>query len=325
MNLHFFPSLSGGVIMKNKLKGKTIVITGASSGIGKAIALTLAKEGVNLVLAARREALLQDLASECESLGSNAMAIRADVTLYPHVENLVNQAIDFFGGIDVWINNAAVGAVGKFDEVPLDIHENVIKTDLIAYLYGAYAVLPHFKEQKKGMIMNMISMGGFVPDPFAVGYSTSKFGLRGFSGALRGELVEYPEIHVCDISPAFIDTPGFAHAANYSGKKLKPIPPVFDPFRVALKVKKVIERPRNRAMVGFTAWGARILYNIAPDLVVKTFSKGVLKYWKHARNVEITEGNIKNPVFHGVNAHGGYFKEKQPLWKYPLIRRYFLH
>ena len=85
--------------MKTKLTGKTIVITGASSGIGKAIALTLAKEKVNLVLAARREALLQELASECESLGSEALPIRADVTLYPHMENLVNQAIDTSGSI----------------------------------------------------------------------------------------------------------------------------------------------------------------------------------------------------------------------------------
>lgn len=311
--------------MKKNLKGKTIVITGASSGIGKAIALTLAKEGVNLVLAARRELYLQELASECESLGSNAVAIRADVTLYPHVKNLVNHAIEFFGGIDVWINNAAVGAVGKFDEVPLEIHENVIKTDLVAYLYGAYAVLPYFKEQKKGMIMNMISMGGFVPDPFAVGNSASKFGLRGFSGALRGELVEYPEIHVCDISPAFIDTPGIFHAGNYSGKKLKPIPPVFDPFKVALKVKSVIERPRSRAMVGFSAWGARILHNLAPDFTVNTFARMVLKYWKTARKAGVTEGNIRTPMFEGNSAHGSYFKKKQPLWKYPLLKKYFLH
>lgn len=311
--------------MRNRLKGKTIVITGASSGIGKAIALTLAKEGVNLVLAARREALLQELASECESLGASAIAIRADVSLYPHVENLVNEAIEFYGGIDVWINNAAVGAVGKFDEVPLEIHENVIKTDLIAYLYGAYAVLPYFKEMKKGQIINMISLGGFVPDPFAVGYSTSKFGLRGFSGALRGELVEYPGIHVSDVSPAFIDTPGFSHAGNFIGKKLRPIPPVFDPFRVARKVKRIIERPKSRVMVGYSAWIARFAHAIFPDYLVRSFSQKVLTYWKTAKDVPVTEGNINTPVFEGTHAHGGYFKEKQPLWKYPLLRKYFLH
>lgn len=311
--------------MKNDLKGKTIVITGASSGIGKAIALTLAKENVNLILAARREALLQDLASECESLGSRAMAVRADVTLYPHLENLLNQAIDFFGGVDVWINNAGVGAVGKFDEVPLEIHESVIKTDLIAYLYGAYAVLPYFKEMKKGMIINMISLGGFVPDPFAVGYSASKFGLRGFSGALRGELVEYPGIHVCDVCPAFIDTPGFSHAGNFLGKKLKPIPPVFDPFKVALKVKKVIQRPRSNSMVGYSAYAARFLHGIAPDFVVKTFSRLILNYTKRAEPVAITEGNIQKPVFEGTGAHGGMIKKDQPLWKYPMMKKYFLH
>ncbi len=311
--------------MKTDLKGKTIVITGASSGIGKAIALTLAKEGVNLILAARREALLQDLASECESLGSNALAVRADVTLYPHVENLLNEAIAFFGGVDIWINNAGVGAVGKFDEVPMEIHENVIKTDLIAYLYGAYVVLPYFKDKGKGMIINMISLGGFIPDPFAVGYSASKFGLRGFSGALRGELVEYPGIHVCDVSPAFIDTPGFSHAANYLGKKLNPIPPVFDPFKVALKVKKIIQRPRNNVMVGYSAVAARLLYGIAPNFVVNTFSKMILNYTKRAEPMKITDGNVKKPVFEGTHAHGGMNKKDQPLWKYPLMKKYFLH
>lgn len=311
--------------MKTDLKGKTIVITGASSGIGKAIALTLAKEKPNLILAARREALLQELASECESLGANAMAIRADVTLFPHVENLVNEAISFYGKIDIWINNAGVGAVGKFDEVPLEIHENVIKTDLIAYLYGTYAVLPHFKENKQGMIINMISLGGFVPDPFAAGYSASKFGLRGLSGALRGELVEYPGIRVCDVSPAFIDTPGFAHAGNFFGKKLRPLPPVFDPFKVALKVRSIIRRPRSRVMVGYTAWVARLVHSVAPDYAVRTFAKKVLTYLKHAEPVKVTEGNIKEPVFKGTHAHGGYLKKDQPLWKYPLLKKYFLH
>jgi short-subunit dehydrogenase len=175
------------------------------------------------------------------------------------------------------------------------------------------------------MIINMVSLGGYVPDPFAVGYSASKFGLRGFSGALRGELVEFPDIHVCDVSPAFIDTPGFSHAANYLGKKLRPIPPVFDPFKVALKVKRLIERPRNKVMVGYSAYAARFLYGIAPDFVTKKFSRLVLNYLKHGPPEAITEGNIKSPVFEGTHAHGGMKKAEQPLWKYPLMRKYFLN
>lgn len=307
------------------LKGKTIIITGASSGIGKAIALTLAKEKPNLILAARREALLQELASECESLGAKAIAIRADVTLFPHMENLVNEAISLYGGVDIWINNAGVGAVGKFNEVPLEIHERVIKTDLISYLYGAYAVLPHFREKKKGMIINMVSLGGYVPDPFAVGYSASKFGLRGFSGALRGELVEFPKIRVCDISPAFIDTPGLQHIGNFFGRKIRPVPPVFDPFAVAKKVRSVIHRPRNRAMVGYSAWPARILAAIAPDALARNFGRAVLLYLRKAPRVAITEGNLNTPVYEGSTAHGGLLKKSPPLWKYPMMKKYFLH
>ncbi len=310
--------------MKNNLKGKTVIITGASSGIGKAIALTLAKEEVNLVLAARREALLQELASECESLGAKAIAIRADVTLYPHMENLVNEAIDFFGSIDIWINNAGVGAFGKFDEVPLEIHEKVIKTDLLAYIYGTYAILPYFKEIKEGMLINMISLGGYVPEPFAVSYSASKFGLRGFFEALRGELIEYPGIKICNVSPAFIDTPGLSHAANFLGKKLKPIAPVFDPFKVAYKVKSLIKRPRNRTMVGYSVWGARILHGLAPDLIVRKISRGVLNYLRWGLKSETTEGNIIRPVFEGSTAHGG-MKKTPPLWRYPAMKKYFLH
>jgi short-subunit dehydrogenase len=311
--------------MKTDLKGKTVVITGASSGIGKAIALTLAKEGANLVLAARREALLQELASECEDLGGRAIAVRADVTLYSHLENLVDQAITFFGQIDYWINNAGVGAVGKFNDIPLEMHERVIKTDLTAYMYGAYAVLPHFKENKKGMIINMVSLGGYVPDPYAVSYSASKFGLRGFSGALRGELTGYPDIHIADIFPAFIDTPGLQHAANYMGKKLFPVPPVFDPFKVARKVKRVMQRPRNNTMVGYSAWAARFLHGIAPDMVVRSLAKKINRLVKKAPAAEVTEGNLNTPDFNGSTAHGEYFKKNQPLWKYPLMKKYFLH
>lgn len=311
--------------MRKSLEGKTIVITGASSGIGRAIALTLAKEKANLILAARREALLQALASECESLGAKAMSIRADVTIYAHLENLVNEAQTFFGGVDIWINNAGVGAVGKFDEVPLEIHERVIQTDLLAYLYGAYAVLPHFKEKKRGMIINMVSLGGFVPDPYAVGYSASKFGLRGFSGALRGELSEFPGIHVCDVSPAFVDTPGLRHAGNFLGKKIKPMSPVIDPFKVARKVKRIIARPRNRSMVGYSAWAARIAYAVAPDFVVNKFSELIRSYLKKAPVEKISEGNIKTPVYEGTRAHGGYLEKDPPLWKYPLLKKYFLH
>lgn len=294
--------------MKNSdFKNKTIVITGASSGIGKAIALTLAKEKVNLVLAARRETLLQEVASECESLGSEAIAVKTDVTNYDEVINLFDKALSFYGKVDIWINDAGVGAVGEFTETPMGAHEQVVKTNLLAYMYGAHAVIPHFKQRKKGTLINIVSAGAYVPSPFAVAYSTSKYGLRGFTESLRFELMDFPKIHVCDVNPAFIDTPGPAHAANYIGKELKPLPPVYDPFKVADVVKRLIKKPRDNTMIGSTAWAARIAHAIAPGMLGKTMSRLAKLYFKNAKDAPVTNGNLWKPVPDGKEPRGGYY------------------
>ncbi|MGE3609736.1 MAG: SDR family oxidoreductase [Bacteriovoracaceae bacterium] len=291
----------------SKLTGKTIVVTGASSGIGKAIALTLAKDKVNLVLAARRDALLQEVASECESLGSEAIAVKTDVTIYDDVINLYEKALSFFGKIDVWINDAGVGAVGNFTDTPMGAHEQVIKTNLLAYMYGAHAVLPHFKERKKGTLINIVSAGAYVPSPFAVAYSASKFGLRGFSESLRDEIQDLSNIHICDVNPAFINTPGPIHAANYIGKELRPATPTYDPFKVAQVVKSLILKPRSNVMVGSAAWAARIAHALAPRLVGKAMSKFAIYYFKKAKDVPVTNGNLWRPIPTGKESRGGYY------------------
>src|SRR4051812_22062433 len=118
--------------------GRIVVITGASSGIGKATALRFAKNGDRLVLAARRKNLLKDLVNEVEELGAEAFAVETDVAQERPVEKLAKAAIKKFGRIDVWINNAGVGAMGRFDEVPLEDHEQVIDTNLMGTIYGSY-------------------------------------------------------------------------------------------------------------------------------------------------------------------------------------------
>src|ERR1700754_1622201 len=219
--------------MKNEssLKGKTIVITGASSGAGRAAALGFAPYGVSLVLAARNEVALDELAAECGVLGSDALVVVTDVTDPKAMINLVNAANDWQGKIDVWINNAGVLAAGDFDKTPMEVHAQVVETNLLGYMNGAHAILPIFKKQKKGILINNISIGGYFPVPYSAGYTASKFGLRGFSKALKSELSNWPNIYVCDLFPAFLDTPGIIHAANYTGKVLKPAPPVYDPQR----------------------------------------------------------------------------------------------
>ncbi len=139
--------------MKNRRKppffGETVVITGASSGIGKATAEAFAEQGADLVLAARNEEALKETAEICRSLGVAVLAVPTDVSVAEEVAHLVNEALQFSGKIDYWVNNAGVLAFGKFEEIPVDVTDQIIKTNLLGYMHSAHAVLPIFKRQKK--------------------------------------------------------------------------------------------------------------------------------------------------------------------------------
>jgi len=285
---------------------KTIVITGASSGAGRAISLAFAEKAYRLVLAARNSDELQILATECESLGAAVTCVQTDVTEYGDMIDLAAAADDFGRGIDVWINNAGVLAVGEFDQTPMEVSEQVIRTNLIGYMHGAHVVLPYFKKQGHGIIINNISIGGFLPVPFGVAYSASKFGLRGFSAALKTELSGYPEIHVCDAFPAFLDTPGIQHAANYTGKSIKPAPPVYDPARLAMAIVNLAEHPKSETMVGSTAILLRVSYALFPGITRGIAGAVISRYLKHAEQIEKTDGNLFIPVPYGNAVYGGW-------------------
>jgi short-subunit dehydrogenase len=247
-----------------EIKDKTVVITGASSGAGRAAALEFARHGAKLVLAARREDALAELVHECREAGAVAIAVPTDVTDDEAMKQLAVTAVNFNGRIDVWINNAGVLAAGEFTETPVEVHDRVIQVNLMGYLHGAHAVLPYFKRQSYGILINNISVGGWLPVPYGVGYSASKFGLRGMSEALRGELIEYPNIFLCDLFPAFLDTPGIQHAANYTGRILKPAPPVYNPQRLARKMVSLVKYPKKAATVDSTAAFLKLAWVFIP-------------------------------------------------------------
>lgn len=287
-------------------KEKVVVVTGASSGTGRAIALAFARTGAQLVLAARREQTLAEVAEQCEQAGGTAVVVPTDVTDVTAVQALADAAINFGGRIDVWVNNAGVLAAGTFEETPVSIHDQVIRTNLMGYLHGAHAVLPYFKDQGYGVLINNISVGGYVPTPNAVGYSASKFGLRGFSQSLKGELYKWPNIHICDVYPAFLDTPGVQHAANYTGHYIKPAPPVYDPQRVATTIVALASNPKESVTVGSVAVLLRIATLFAPRLSRRVTALLMDGYLKKAQPLPYTPGNVLLPVAYGTSIHGGW-------------------
>lgn len=300
--------------MKNaiSLQGKAIVITGASSGAGRAAALEFARYQTNLVLAARNAAALNELKLECEELGAQALVVVTDTSDAKAMIALANAAVDWQDRIDVWVNNAGVLAAGDFDKTPMAVHEQVIKTNLLGYMNGAHAVLPFFKAQGWGTLINNISIGGFLPVPYGAGYTAAKFGLRGWSEALKGELTEWPEIYVCDLFPAFLDTPGIQHAGNYTGKVLKPAPPVYDPVRLAQAMVKVAERPSSNTYVGSVAMLFKLGRAVFPELMTKITGLVMRKYLNNAEELALSDGNVFTTVDYGMSTHGGFGLPGEP-------------
>ncbi|SDL54745.1 SDR family oxidoreductase [Pedobacter antarcticus] len=285
---------------------RTVVITGASSGAGRAIAYEFALQKDNLVLASRNIDELEEVKAECESMGGTAICVYTDVTSYGDVINLASAAADFGGNIDIWINNAGVLAAGSFEDTPVEVLDQVIRTNLMGYIHGAHAVLPYFKSQERGVLINNISIGGFLPVPYGVGYSASKFGLRGFSASLRAELVNFSGIHICDAYPAFLDTPGIQHAANYTGKSIRPAPPVYDPARLAIAIAELAAHPKSEVMVGSASILLRYAYAVFPALTSRITAKVISTYLNRSEPIEKVDGNVFNTVKYGNAVHGGW-------------------
>ncbi len=285
--------------------GPIVVITGASSGIGCATALAFARVNASVVLAARGADALERVAGACRRAGGNAVAVPTDVTEPDQVLALAERALAAFGRIDVWINNVGVGAVGRFEEVPLRAHRRVVEANLLGHIYGCHAVIPHFRQRGGGVIINMVSIGAWAPAPYSAAYAASKFGLRGFSESLRAELADVPDIAVCEVYPTFVDTPGVAHGANYTGKHLRPPPPMLDPREVADVLVDLARHPRPKTLLGSVAWPVRLAHTVAPDLSASVTRRLMDAGFKRAEAAPHNEGNLYTPsTGHAVD--GGY-------------------
>ncbi|MEG0761036.1 SDR family oxidoreductase [Chryseobacterium sp.] len=276
------------------LQGKTVVITGGSSGVGRAAAEAFALEGCNVVIAARGEQALDNTVKLLHNLGAVALAVKTDVSNADEVENLAEQALRFNGRIDIWINNAGVMATGKFEDMSADAIDQVIKTNLLGYIHGAHTVLPIFKKQSDGILINNISIGGWVPTPFGTAYSASKYGIRGMVEALQGEITDFPNIHVCSLYPGMQKSTGNSHSAKYSGLDFKVPPGASDPRDLAQMMVKRAKNPKVHTLPDFSAFMMKNFYKVFPKLFT-SLSFGAVKMMMKPEKNKDTNGNIFVP------------------------------
>lgn len=228
---------------------KVIVITGASSGIGEATAKILAKDGAKLVLGARRKDRLEKLAEEVKELGGEAVYLVTDVTKVEEVEALGKLAIDTFGKIDVWLNNAGIMPQSMLEEKRISDWDATIDINIKGVLYGIGTALPYMKSQKSGHIINISSVAGHIAHAGGAVYSASKWAVRAISESLREEVAQMEgNIRTTIISPGAINTELTKSVTNEAVRGN--IEVFYEQYaipveRVALTIKQAIDLPED--------------------------------------------------------------------------------
>jgi NAD(P)-dependent dehydrogenase (short-subunit alcohol dehydrogenase family) len=281
--------------MRPRLENSVVVITGASSGIGRAAALRFAKRGARLALAARGPGPLESAAEACRALGADVATVPADVGVEQEVERVADEAVARFGRIDVWVNAAAVMAYGSFEEIPSEVFERVLRTNLLGQSHGARAALRQFRLQGSGVLINLASVWGRVTTPDVSPYVVSKHAVRALSECLRLELRDEPDIDVATILPQAVDTPIFEHSGNYSGRRVRPVPPLLDPDEIASAIERCAQKPAREVTFGRAGRALELLHTFAPGLYARVappmFTAGTFLRLPARR----TPGNVLEP------------------------------
>ncbi len=191
--------------MTENIKGKVIVITGASSGLGEATARRLSSEGATVVLGARRKERIESLAQELSAKGVKAMALATDVSDQPQVKKLVDVAVQSYGRIDVMINNAGLMPQALLERLQIEEWNKMIDVNLKGVLYGIAAALPYMKQQKSGHFIQVSSVAGHKVGPGFAVYAATKFAVRALSEGLRQEVKPY-NVRTTVLSPGAVAT-----------------------------------------------------------------------------------------------------------------------
>ncbi|MHA6625075.1 SDR family NAD(P)-dependent oxidoreductase [Pseudonocardia sichuanensis] len=293
-----------------RIDGSVIVVTGASSGIGRATAVALAGQGARLALLARREDALAQVARECAAAagaGDRTLVVPADVSDADAVEAAARATVERFGRLDGWVNCAAVTMFGSLLDVPLADLRRVLEVNLLGYVHGARAALPRFVAQEAGVLVNVSSLLGRIAQPHGSAYTMSKFAIRGLGVALREELRGVRGVSVSTVLPAAVDTPIYAAAANHSGRVPQPPPPVYTAERVARVIVRQLRRPRREVVAGGLLGRVFVLQHVvAPRVAERVLAIDVERSLRRDGVVPATSGALHVPGATPAAVDGGW-------------------
>jgi short-subunit dehydrogenase len=267
--------------MGNVFQNHVVIVTGASSGIGRALALRLADQGASLALAARSAERLATLAEECIQRGGKAVPVPTDVSEEEQCQELVERTIHEYGQLDMLINNAGIGVASKLEDLPdLHLFKQVMEVNFSGMVYCTYHSLPHLKANQ-GRVVNVSSLGGKLAIPYNTSYIASKFAMHGFSDSLRMELAE-AGVSVTVVCPYWVVTEFHERFMNKDGKPKGPegrviyTEKMMTADRCAQIILRAAMKRKREVLMGPGTVGVW-LKMVAPELVDKIAVESVLK------------------------------------------------
>jgi short-subunit dehydrogenase len=274
--------VTGGKLYTGEIaavKNRTYVLVGASSGFGQGVALKLAANGANVVLAARRADLLEEVAAKARSAGGTALVVPMDISKPEDVQKLTDAAVARFGHVDVWVNFAGIGAIGRFWEIPIEDHAQLVDINLKGVIYASHAALRLFTAQHYGTLINIGSIDSEVPLAYQASYSATKAGVRSLDNAVAQELrlAGLKDVKVATVEPWATDTPWWRHAANYSGGTPR-MAAMDDPEKVVDAVIWISLHPQIELPVGWKAQADYFSHHLFPHFTERLSADTVHRY-----------------------------------------------
>lgn len=246
-----------------KIADQVVVITGASSGIGRCAAEHLARRGAKVVVTARRADALASLADAIVQAGGEAVAVPADVTRKEDLEHVAERAVEAFGRIDTWINNAGVYLQGSVRDITLDEYRRLLDVNVVGVINGTHCALERMLGNGGGVIVQVSSIAAQRGVPWTSAYSASKAAIDGFTQAVRAELWG-GGVRFAIVYPPTVDTPIYQHGRGKLGVMPKPAPPVSSPYEAARVLERVAETGERHAYFGWSR-PLQILNAISPQ------------------------------------------------------------
>lgn len=281
---------------------RVVVVTGASSGIGRATAVLLSSKGMRVVLASRSRDALESAQGECR--GGETLVVPTDVSKAEQVDALMEATVTRFGRVDAVVHSAAVLAYGRFEDVPGEVFDHTLDVTLVGTANVARAALHRFQEQGGGSLVVVGSLLGKIATPYMSSYVTAKWAVHGLVRCLQIEARDTPGVDVSLVSPGGVNTPVYLQAGTYAGHRGMPPPPVVSPERVARAISRRLDRPARDTNVGpanlVTVLGFRVLPAVFDLIVTPLMKAGGLQRATAAP----TAGNVLEEHVDGESTHG---------------------